>query len=189
MINLELLSDTDLIKHYQATRNKGAVGVLFKRYIRFVFLVSMKYFRDEEKAKDAVMQVFEGLFMKLLKHDIRTFKPWLHRVVINHCLLELRRTKETVPIDAVNYKEWASAVESMPLLYLADDSGQRLKNLDDSIQLLSKEQRICIELFYLKQKHYDEVSRETGYTYKQVKSYIQNGKRNLRIIMEKKNEH
>jgi len=185
---LEKLTDEELIKRYQASRDKEIVGILFKRYTRFVFLVCLKYLTEEEMARDAAMQVFESLFVKLRKHEIRNFKPWLHIISKNHCLLQLRKKRETIPLDSPGKDKGIAGVESPPPLYLTDEKEMQLKQLDEAIQLLSKEQRVCIELFYLREKHYDEVSEETGYSYKQVKSYIQNGKRNLRIIMERKNE-
>jgi RNA polymerase sigma-70 factor (ECF subfamily) len=58
--------------------------------------------------------------------------------------------------------------------------------LEEAIQELSEEQKLCVNLFYLQKKSYQQITDRTGFTLMQVKSYIQNGKRNLKIILEKK---
>ena len=181
------LSDIDLVQQYKQTSDKLYVGELFKRYTRFVFLVSMKYFKDEEKAKDASMQIFEKLFTDLKKHQIQNFKSWLYSVTKNHCLIQIRGEKQRSVYETGLKKDHNNYMESGNYLYLDNekDKEKSLKDLEDAILLLSEEQRICIELFYLKEKCYDEVAEITGYNLKKVKSYIQNGKRNLKLILEK----
>ena len=178
------MTDLEIIAHYMATRDKELVGELFRRYMRFVFLVCMKYLKDEEQAKDATMQVFESLFGKLRKHEIHNFKPWLHSVAKNHCLTQLRNKKEIRSLENDTFRQFPDPVELEPVLHLTDEKEKQLTRLEDAILSLSKEQRTCIELFYLKKMCYQEVSEKTGFTFKQVKSYIQNGKRNLRLILE-----
>jgi len=182
--DIQTLPDSEIIILYKTTRNKEMVGELFGRYTRFVFLICMKYLKEEEQAKDATMQVFEDLFEKLKKHEIRNFKPWLHSVAKNHCLILLRRNKEIPVVNDGLFREIPNPVESGYLLHLTDEKESLLTKLDDAILSLNKEQRTCIELFYLKKMCYQEVSDKTGYTNKQVKSFIQNGKRNLRLILE-----
>jgi RNA polymerase sigma-70 factor (ECF subfamily) len=58
--------------------------------------------------------------------------------------------------------------------------------LEQSLIELSQEQRHCVTLFYLQKKSYQQISESTGFNYMQVKSFIQNGKRNLRALVEKK---
>jgi len=183
-----VLTDEELVTRYHTTGNKEVIGTLFKRHTRFVFLVCMKYLKNEELAKDSTMQIFESLFDKLKKHEIRNFKPWLHTVAKNHCLIQFRNRKEFSVLNENRFKEIPDPVESEPLLHLSEDKERQLQHLEDAILSLSKEQRVCIELFYLKKQCYQEVSKKTGFTYKQVKSYIQNGKRNLRIYLEQKDE-
>ncbi len=179
------MTDNEIILRYKQTRNKELVGELFRRYTRFVFLVCMKYLKEEEQAKDAAMQVFEKLFEKLKKHEIHNFKPWLHSVAKNHCLILLRKKKTLPAFQEDLFQEFPNPMESDQLLHLTDEKESLLTKLDDAILSLSKEQRTCIELFYLKKMCYQEVAAKTGYSDKQVKSYIQNGKRNLRLILER----
>ena len=55
-----------------------------------------------------------------------------------------------------------------------------------SLEELNPEQKQCLILFYLEKKSYQEISENTGFSLMQVKSYIQNGKRNLKILLDKK---
>lgn len=179
------MTDNEIILRYKQTRDKELVGELFRRYARFVCLVCMKYLKEEEQAKDAAMQVFEELFEKLKKHEIQNFKPWLHSVAKNHCLILLRKKKRLPVFQEDLFREFPDPVESKLLLHLSDEKESLLTKLENAILSLNKEQRTCIELFYLKKMCYQEVAAKTGYSDKQVKSYIQNGKRNLRLILER----
>jgi RNA polymerase sigma-70 factor (ECF subfamily) len=186
--DISSLSDLELVSLYRETGDKELVGELFRRYTRFVFLVSLNYLDDEEKAKDAAMQVFENLFTGLRKHDIRNFKSWLHVVTKNHSLMQLRGQKQQQIIREEWQKVYAEDMESPLFLNPYDEKEESLIDLEEAILMLSKEQRICIELFYLKKKSYNEIVEITGDSYLQVKSHIQNGKRNLKILLTKQNE-
>jgi RNA polymerase sigma-70 factor (ECF subfamily) len=151
-----------------------------------VFGLCFKYFKNEEESKDAVMQIFEKLMTDLHKHEVKNFKSWLYSVSKNHCLMALRKRK-TVNRHEKEYQIFAgNHMESDEELHLNYED--KLNRLEEGMKGLNTEQQTCIELFYLKQKTYQEVTEITGYTIKQVKSYIQNGKRNLKKFIEAKTE-
>lgn len=141
----------------------------------------MKYLKDEESSKDAVMQIFEKLFVDLRKHEVSNFKSWLHSVTRNYCLHIIRDSK----YQNQKLRDFSNSDEEVMenQLFLCQDSvtvqEERVAELERELGNLSKEQRVCVELFYLKDKSYQEIADETGYSLNQVKSYIQNGKRNL----------
>jgi len=188
--NFKNLNDLELISLYKEKGDKAIVGELYKRYTRFVFSVCMKYLKDHDTAKDAVMQIFEDLFDKLQKHQITYFKAWLYTVCKNHCLLTIRADKRIQASEWHDNRNSDVFMENAPFVYQENNeiTEKRLENLGDAIKRLSKEQRICIELFYLHDKSYEEISKSTAYDMKKVKSYIQNGKRNLKIILLKQDE-
>jgi RNA polymerase sigma factor (sigma-70 family) len=175
---------------YKLQNDRSLIGELFKRYSGFSFAICMKYLKDEDDSRDAVMSVFEKLFDLLLKHNIDNFKSWLYSVLKNHCLLELRKAG---PFRRHHIEDQISENIMENRAFVYQDNGKllehELQNLEKAIPKLSEEQKTCIELFYLQEKSYQEVSQITGYDMKKVKSYIQNGKRNLKIILEsEKNE-
>lgn len=180
---LESYTDARLIELYKSRGDKNVVGILFKRYTAFVFAVCNKYLRNSSDSKDAVMQIFEKLFDGLKRHQISNFKPWLYSVARNHCLQQLRGAKVHVPIDGDSSKKVGFFMENGSASH--QDAGnlleERIASLEMEICNLSHEQRTCIELFYLKGKSYKEVTEATGYSLNEVKSYLQNGKRNLKI--------
>jgi RNA polymerase sigma factor (sigma-70 family) len=187
---LNELSDLDLVSHYKETGDNSFVGALFQRYTRLAFAVCMKYLRDEEESKDAVMQVFEKLLSDLKKHEVTNFKSWLHSVVKNHCLMQLRSQQSQLTREQEMKKDMKAVMESTYDLHLlnGDEKEIQLNSLQAGIEQLNEGQKICIELFYLKEKCYQEIADITGFTLNQVKSHIQNGKRNLKIYLTANNE-
>ena len=183
---ISVLSDQELVDLYKKEGDKRIVGELYKRYTRFAFSICMKYLKDEDNAKDGAMQVFEKLFVDLKKHEVSNFKSWLHTVLKNHCLHIIRDYAYKHKKEKEAEESYESLVENQYLLYQDNDNGldEKIDNLEMELCNLSHEQRTCIELFYLKDKCYQEVATITGYTLNQVKSHIQNGKRNLKIYLE-----
>lgn len=165
--------------------NNAVIGHLFEKYTHLVFGVCMKYLKDEDDAKDAVMQIFEKLLIDLKKHEITQFKGWLHTVAKNHCLMQLRSDKSLSEKQQELKKDFKSFVESGYELHLNSepDKEKQLNQLEQAINSLKEEQKICIDLFYLKEKSYQEIAVLTGYSLNTVKSNIQNGKRNIKIHM------
>jgi len=166
---------------YSENGKQAYLSELFNRYAQFVFLISMKYLKDEGKAKDITQQVFEKLITDIPKYEIRNFRSWLHSVTKNRCLMSLRSASEKY-VNINNSEEFMDLEDEVHQDYKQEKEVE-LEKLEQAILSLNKEQRICIELFYLKERTYDEIALETGFTIKQVKSYLQNGKRNLKIRM------
>lgn len=171
----------------RAFRNSGDLEILGKLYHKYMFLVyglGLKYFKNREKAKDLVMQVFEKLTVEIVKHEINNFRTWLYVVAKNQCLMELRKENA----EDVRFKAWQedqknimeSGIEVHPL----DDDHRLNEALRECIQRLKEEQKACIDLFYFKKKCYQEIAVMLNVEVKKVKSYIQNGKRNLKICLE-----
>ncbi|WP_276089424.1 sigma-70 family RNA polymerase sigma factor [Pedobacter sp. JY14-1] len=175
-------TDAELVASYKQSGSLEVLGALYNRYMHLVFGVCLNYFKDEEQSKDAVMQIFEELITKLRLHDVQNFKSWLHVLTRNHCLMALRKATRhhTVALED-------SFVENMDFVHLdVDDAKERrLSVMEKCMETLSEEQRASVDLFYLQEKCYKEVSEITGYEMTKVKSYIQNGKRNLKICMER----
>jgi RNA polymerase sigma factor (sigma-70 family) len=174
-------TDEELLLLYQADHDLEWLSSLFLRYASLVYGVCLKYLRNREDAQDAVMQIHEKLIESLLKHQVTQFRSWLYVFARNHCLMQLRtrkgRNHEEMPI---------SLVENGLSLHPAEDSALEsdLERLERCIGRLVGEQQRCVQLFYLEEQCYKDISRVTGFDLGRVKSYIQNGKRNLKICME-----
>ena len=183
--NIQSLTDNELIVKFKKTGDNSLVGELYKRYSHLVYGVCLKYLKNEAESKDAVLQIFENLLTDLKKHEIANFKSWLHSVARNHCLMFLR--KQQTKLKRVNEYEASYQHEetfSAPFaVHEKEEKEVMLTKLEQAMTGLKEEQRVCIELFFLKVKCYNEVAEITGYDIKKVKSYIQNGKRNLANIM------
>lgn len=180
--------DQDIILRYRKDENPEWIGILFERYTHLVLGVCLKYLKNEEDSKDAVMQIFETMVDDLLNHQVENFKSWLYTKTRNHCLMQLRKGQTANRYhEAERIRLRDSIVEFSDEMHLNNerDLDDMLDKLSIGIGQLSKEQSECIELMYLKEKSYKEIVTLTGYDLKQVKSYIQNGKRNLQKILKK----
>ena len=180
------LSDEAIITAYQHSHDITLVGILFERYTDIVFLICMKYLKNEAESEDMTMQIFEKLIKDLKQYPVRSFKYWLHSVVKNQCLGQLdkqQRKEKRIQHYKTNIQQ--NVHELSPFITSNKESLElRINHLESALSLLKMEQKTCVELFYLKQKSYIEVAEITGYSLKQVKSYIQNGKRNLKKHLE-----
>lgn len=170
------MEDEELIAAIRSG-DRNSLGGLWDRYAHLLFGVGMKYMKNTETAKDLVIEVFSNLPEMLAKHSIERFRPWIHTVMRNRCLIELRKQRPNDPID-----------DEFPLI--GNDHEQELhefdlQQLEKAIERLDHAQRTCITLFYLHRNSYREVAELTGSTLDKVRSNIQNGRRNLRIILEK----
>lgn len=178
------LSDVELISLYRSSGDKVHVGELYKRYAHLVYGCCLQYFRDREQARDAVVQIFEKLFDELLKREPDNFKGWLGFVARNFCISELRKMKTRTERQEAFLREEDD--HSTNDAYADEETLSKetsLQRVEAAVRELSEEQRVCIELFFFKEKSYKEITEITGYPEKQVKSCIQNGKRNLKIIL------
>ena len=186
----ELLSlpDEHLVARYARKHDKEIIGVLYERYTHLLFTVCYKYLGNDADAEDTVMLVFEKLFELLKKSEINNFKSWIYTITRNECLMHLRHRKTSEKVKDENLKKLDSEImESVnPDHLLKENNGeQRIRYLETAITTLSPEQKQCIELFYMNEKSYREVEQITGYSYNEVKSHIQNGKRNLKQMVER----
>lgn len=183
---LQSYSDTELVYQYKQTGDSSFVGVLFQRYTHLIFGVCVKYLKDEDDAQDASMQIFEKLLVDLKKHEIQQFKAWLHMVCKNYCLMQLRSGATKLKHAKEMHKDLVGFMESEHELHLIPKNTKeiQLTHMEECMQGLNAEQKLCIELFFLQEKSYQEVTEATSFTMNNVKSYIQNGKRNLKNCME-----
>lgn len=178
------ITDHELLENFYHDRDNHWLGILFERYTLLLFGLSMKYLKNEEEAKDCVQQVFLKAITELHKYPVQYFKSWLYMVAKNHCLMRLRE-KQGKPSAEIKDQQIPDET-SLSSLQDHIDKDRRLDMMSSTLDELNKEQKQCVTLFYLQKKSYQEISIETGFTVLQVKSHIQNGKRNLKILLEKK---
>lgn len=185
------LSDEELVVRFQQEKDIKILGELYHRYMELTMGLCMKYIKNTEESEDAVMEIFEILVRRLPNHKVDNFRAWLYRLASNHCLDILRKNKrlEEKQRDHVlmhfvkkerHYDEWLS-IEN-------DDKEMVLKKLEECLEDLKEEQQRSIQLFYIEKKSYDEISSLLDITWSKTRSLIQNGRRNLKKCMEKKNE-
>lgn len=182
-ISQEALTDHQLVAMYKETGNLSVLGELYKRYMELIYGVCLKYLKEPETAKDAVMQLFEELVTKVKKHEIENFRGWLHQVAKNHCLMQLRTPRN---LKTVEFKTELMQNEEDWHLNGILEKETHLLELEHCMGTLTTDQQEAIRLFYLEGKCYNEIAEQTGQEWNQVRSFIQNGRRNLKLCMDKK---
>jgi len=178
------ISDQELLENFYTTQDVEWLGILLPRYTLLLLGVCMKYLKNEEEAKDCVQQIFLKVIIELNKYKVEYFKSWLYMVAKNHCLMKIRDRHGKIPVELTE-RNMRVAEEQPDKQSLVQDD-QTIELMNEALKELSPEQRQCVTLFYLQKKSYQEISDETRFTMMQVKSYIQNGKRNLKLTIERK---
>ncbi|HQW44886.1 MAG: sigma-70 family RNA polymerase sigma factor [Chitinophagaceae bacterium] len=177
-------TDQELLEQFYTDHNNEWLGILLQRYTLLLLGVSMKYLKNEEEAKDSVQQIFLKVIQELQKYKVEYFKSWLYMVAKNHCLMKIRDRQGKITTE-INDRLTTKPEEETDLQALIKND-HTLELMEEALKELNPEQQQCVTLFYLQKKSYQEVSIETGFSMLQVKSHIQNGKRNLKILIEKK---
>jgi len=176
------ISEQDLLNRFYTDQNKEWLGILLQRYTILLLGVCMKYLKNEEAARDAVQQIFLKAITELGKYRVDYFKSWLYMIAKNYCLMQFR-DKNRHPVELSDQLQLPVDNDILP------DIREKEKLLDwmhEGLQNLNGEQQQCVTLFYLEKKSYQQISQETGFSLLQVKSFIQNGKRNLKVMIERK---
>jgi len=178
------ISEQELLERYYQHRDKEWLGILLERYTLLLLGVCMKYLKNEEAARDAVQQIFLKVITELEKYRVGYFKSWLYMVAKNYCLMQFRdKNRNTIELSeaTLNMDETDTSYDDL-------EKDQLLDWMHESIKNLNPEQQQCVTLFYLQKKSYQQIADETGYSLLQVKSFIQNGKRNLRLMIQRRKE-
>jgi len=175
------ISDATLLENFYHDHNNQWLGMLLQRYTLMLLGVCMKYLKNEEDAKDSVQQIFLKVIIEVEKYKVEYFKSWLYMVAKNHCLMRLRETHGKIPSEL---HDDLQAAADEPTLQTKLANEQIFGLMQEALTELNKEQQQCITLFYLEKRTYQDIAQQTGFSLMQVKSYIQNGKRNLKTQLE-----
>jgi len=179
--------DHILLQHYRESGDTDALGTLLKRYSLLVFGVCMKYLKNSTDAKDATQQVFEKVIREVPKYEIPYFKSWIYSVTRNHCLMSIRGTSSKPrKIDEIPEDIESNDIPFQEIKGIEFDKMRKETMLIESLNDLNKDQSTCIKLFYFDKISYQDIQQKTGFSFQQVKSHIQNGKRNLKILLTNK---
>lgn len=177
-------TDKDLVAAFKKSGDLEPLSILYQRYMDLVFGVCLKYFKDAERSRDGVMDIFDELTRKLKAHEVDNFKGWLHVLARNYCLMQLRspRNLKTTEFNPSVMQSGQNAHLNGEVL----EKEENFRKLEQCLEQLTDEQRTAVRLFYLENKCYNEIAEMTGFEWNKVRSYIQNGKRNLKICIEQK---
>ena len=177
-------TDQQLLDNFYADHNPEWLGILLPRYTLLLLGVCMKYLKNEDEARDCVQQIFLKVIIELNKYRVDFFKSWIYMVAKNHCLMKIRDSHGKIPVELTE-RHMSTTDEETDTDYLLQNE-RAIELMAEALQALSAEQQQCVTLFYLQKRSYQQISETTGFSMMQVKSYIQNGKRNLKLMIEQK---
>ena len=186
--NFSHLTDADLIERFRHSHDTLYLGHLYLRYTHLVLGLCLKYFKNEAAAQDAVMEIYEKLSKELKKHNVENFKSWLYTLTKNHCLQVLRKDKVKFKKQDAFEVFLNNSMENEDEMHLIErkEKENLLSKLEETLPLLKENQQKCVKAFYLENKSYQVIAEEMNISLKEVKSNIQNGKRNLKLKMTEK---
>lgn len=179
--------DIELITSYRNSHNSEYVGELFQRYSHLIFGICLKHLKNHEESMDACREIFDKLLIDLKKHNVDNFHTWLYSVVNNHCLLKIRQSS-SINQKNEDFKRFTERVmELMEIPHLSNgfNKDELVARLDIGVNALNPHQSKCVKLFFIEGKTHEEIEDLTGYSETDVKSYLQNGKQNLKVYMAK----
>lgn len=178
------LSDEELLSQYREQSDMSALGQLYDRYLELIYGVCLKYLKDEAKAEDAVMNIFEELTQKVQKHEIKQFRSWVYVLAKNFCLMQLRKGKKHINVSFE--QDFMHSDSLLHPIHEAHQEDEREHHLEQCLAQLTTEQKQCIDLFYYQDKSYKEIAVLKKEEVGKIRSYIQNGRRNLKLCIEKR---
>ena len=179
----ENITDEELLKRYCDSGDLVYFVEAYKRYMPLMYGVALKYLKRPEDAQDAVMQLFEELVVKIKEVEIQSFKAWLYTCIRNNCLMEIRKRSKNLSVSLDDsFMEFCDDFH----LTVVSESENREESLRECVESLPEKQRISVKYFFFDELSYKEVEERTGFSLKMVKSFIQNGKRNLKLCLERK---
>ena len=176
------ISNDDLLQLFIEGGDIAYFGELYRRYIPLLYGLCLKYLNDKEAAHDAVMDIYSNLPEKVIHYEIINFNSWLYSVAKNHCLQVQRKDKQTIFVKIED-----AYVENEDFFTQIDkaQTQEEISALEYCITTLNEEQQKSIQLFFYEEKSYLDIVEITGFELSKVKSYIQNGKRNLKTCIMK----
>ena len=187
----KLESDETLLAKFKATGDMEVLGELYNRYLEMTLGLCLKYFKNKEESEDAVMGIFEIVARRLPNHDVEYFKSWLYRVASNHCLDILRKNKRIQEKESEiknMYSDLDTRLNTIDIDEEMSENEMNLQLMEQCIETLNEAQRVSIQLFYLEKKSYEEVADALNVSWAQTRSYVQNGRRNIKKCMEQNHE-
>ena len=156
---------------------------LFKAYTKDIFGVAYYILKDQQAAKDIIMDVFEVLLKQDSLAKIQNKKAWLLGTSRNLSLKKFnKQIKTQYGLEHKNIIEQIVEKDDQEELIIKNANEEAML---EQLALLKPLQSKCITLYYLKGLSYQQIAKKENISMNDVKSNIQNGKRNLKIKLEK----
>lgn len=182
-MNLSRFDDTELVELYKKNPDTSLIEELYNRYSKRVYWWALKFLGNRLEAEEMVHDIFAAMMSGMLDlyqaREGAKFSSWLYRCVGNQCMKIVRKRNEVIfnQVEVVDVPE--ALIIDLEVEVIAKEWNEQLTS---ALNRLNQMQRVCCMRFYWDGMRYDEIAEELGITHDQVRSHLQNGLRNLRII-------
>ncbi len=167
-------TDFELLDRFRRHGDRAAFERIVARHRPWLHRVCARLLRSDEAARDATQDVFARVLNRLDTFRGDNFPGWLKAIAVNCCLNTIDRDKRWAPLEAAGEAPAADLGPELQLLRL--EEGVRARHL---IARLPERQKIVFCLKYIDDCSYQEIERLTGFSNKEVKSFLQNARRNF----------
>ena len=175
--------DTELVKKAQKG-DQAAFDALLRRHYNQVYAICRRLAGNEADALDATQEALITLVRRIDRFDGRSkFTTWMHRVVVNACLDELRRRGRR-PVPAAVEEQPLAAVERS----VADSVADRL-DIESGLAQLPETFRAPLVLCDQVGMSYEEIAHQMDIPPGTVRSRISRGRRRLAELMSGNPDH
>ena len=179
-------SDDELLSRYRSTKDQKWITQLFGRYVQLIYGVCLRYTPDVREAEDFTMEIYQKVSDKALTHQIKAFKSWVYVVSKHHCLEQIRKVTgrriESFDPDFMQLRAELHPMDDMTDKLALEDKYDRMEYC---LKQLNELQKKSIDLFYYQNKSYSEIAKIIEDEVSQVRSYLQNGRRNIKKCVER----
>lgn len=174
---------------------ENAFSFLYQQTYKKSYYVALKYLRNETLVEDVLQDSYVAAFKSLEKlENPEKFSAWMARIVANRALNELKKDKpllfsETENEDGQDITETFEddRVNIQPEMALDQQETSRL--MQEIIDQLTEEQRVCITMFYMQEMSVKEMAEILQVSENTVKSRLNYGRQKIRdkvLDLEKK---
>ncbi|GLC89294.1 RNA polymerase sigma factor [Lysinibacillus piscis] len=162
--------------------NKQAYTHIIEQYKNPLYATILRMTRQPHLAQDLVQEVFFKVYEQLGKYEATgSFKSWLYRVAINHCLDELRKKQYKIQNEQFTEEQLIEA-EHPEIIYLKREKERQLEQL---LSTLPEQERMILLLRYSNELSYEEISELLHISLSDVRNKLHRSKKKMRDEVRK----
>lgn len=160
--------------------DKQAYIDIINQYKNPLYATILRMTKNPQTAQDLLQEAFIKVYEQLRKYDQKgSFKNWLYKVTVNHCLDQLR--KKNLKIEQVDEERLVNET-SPEIVFLKKEKSRELERL---ISGLPEDERLILLLRYANDLSYEDICKTLGVSLADVRNKLHRAKKKLRNQAQK----